>query len=333
MYRIDPTPDATAVTGVMVGSSATMPRIRFLLLATLSSLALVIFSVRLARAQDAPTASVLATATSDGVRAGFSGAVDRMVRARLDSLGVVRVQGSVALDIAEVQLALGCVGETPECLGQAAQQIGVQVLILPNLDRAGDELVLGVARFDAASGSLRRTIRRGAGEDAETQILDAIESLLRELFELPALPEPDTSVVEEDTHDDAHETTPVTPASGPDLVLPGVTIGVGAAALIAGIATGVAFLGEQDAYALAAQTADDVAERASHRRTADDLALATNVLFIGGGVIAAAGVAWLVVELVTAGDASSASREAMVTPLIGPQTLGLSVSGRLPELR
>ena len=300
-------------------------------------------------AQDLPSASVLATATSDGVRTGFAGPVDRIVRARLDALGVVRVHGSVALDIADVQLALGCVGETPECLGQAAQQIGVDILILPNLDRAGGDLVLSIARFDAASGALRRAVRHARGEDAETEILETVEPALRELFDLPP-PEPEQvarAVQTNATGDDAQHASPAgaTPdeeparddadaevvAAGPDLTLPIVSLGVGGAALVAGIVTGVLFATERDAYAVPPQTVQDVADRASHRSNAESLALATDVLLAVGGAVTVAGVAWLALTLFAGGDHAAPEDRVTLTPILGPRVAGLSLRGMLPE--
>jgi hypothetical protein len=289
----------------------------------LFSLALMLASSTVARAQEHPSASLLSTAASPGVGEGLSGAVDRLLRSRIDRLDVVDVQGSVALDVAEVQLALGCVGETAECLSQVAEQIGVEVLILPNLDRVGEEVVLSVGRFDARDGQLRRVVRRARGEQAETEILDAIEGALRELFDLP-IPEEDPVEL-----DELEPPPPVVapPPPGPDLALPAVTLGTGIAVLGAAIVTGILFQGEADAYAMPPASPGEVAEREGHRRSADELALATNVLAITGGAIAAAGAAWLLIELVGGGGGEERAR---VTPLVGRDVAGISISGGMP---
>ena len=283
---------------------------------------LVLAASTVARAQERPSASLLSTAASPGVGEGLSGAVDRLLRSRVDALGVVDVQGSVALDVGEVQLALGCVGETVECLTQVAQQVGVSVLILPNLDRAGEEVVLSLGRFDSRDGRLRRVVRRVRGERAETEILDAIEGALRELFDLP-LPEEDPVAL--DPIEPPRVVTP--PPAGPDLALPAITLGTGVAALGAAIVTGVLFQSEADAYSVRPGSMEDVAERQAHARRADDLALATNVLAITGGVLAAAGAVWLLVELLGAGGGEQRAR---VTPLFGRDVAGIVVSGGMP---
>ena len=287
------------------------------------SLVLVLATSTVAQAQEHPSTSLLSTAASPGVGEGLSGAVDRLLRSRIDRLDVVDVQGSVALDVAEVQLALGCVGETAECLSQVAEQIGVEVLILPNLDRVGEEVVLSVGRFDSRDGQLRRVVRRARGEQAETEILDAIEGALRELFDLP-LPEEDPIEL-----DETEPPPPVVrpPAPGPDLTLPAITLGTGAAVLGAAIVTGVLFQSEADAYSIPPESPGEVREREGHARSANDLALATNVLAITGGAIAAAGAAWLLIELLGGGEGA---QQARVAPLLGRDVAGISVSGGMP---
>lgn len=294
--------------------------------ATLACVLAASFVATPCRAQEAPEASLLTTATAEGVREGFGGAVDRIVRSQLDALDVVNVRGAVALDIEEVQLALGCVGETPECLAQVAEQVGVQVLILPNLDRAGDELVLSVARFDARGGDIRRVVRRAGGDDAETRILDSVDGLLRELFDLP--PPPVDEIAER--RDGTPIETP-SPARGPEVVLPSIVLGAGVLTLASAIIPAVLFQGEADAYAVPPATPEEAAAREANRASAEDLALAANAMFVTGGVIAAAGLVWLVVEIVSAGSGSGESQTALVAPLVGPGLAGLSVSGRIPE--
>ena len=305
----------------------------------LLTLALVSSLAATTSAQDEPpAASLLRTSTAEGVRGGYGGAIDRIVRTRLDSLDVVRIRGSVALDVSEVQLALGCVGETPECLGQVAEQLSVDVLLLPNLDRAGDELILSVAAFRVSSGDLTRVVRRASGDDAETQLLDAVDGLLRELFGLPPV-EPDEAREHGDGHGEQGDTvgdgeiapdlTP--PPAEPAIAGPAIVMGVGAAAMIGGVVTGVLFLDEEEGYREVPQSAADVADRDAHRESAETLALTTNILFIAGGAVAAAGVVWLVVEL--AGGGGSGESETVLAPWVGPQTAGLSLSGSLPEIR
>lgn len=277
-----------------------------------ATLSLFLLALPVSAQEERPAASLLSTAASEGVRDGFSGAVDRMIRAKVDELGVLAMRGAVALDISEVQLALGCVGETPECLGPVAQQLEVQVLLLPNLDRVGDEIVLSVARFDATTGELSRVVRRASGEDAETEILDDVDGLLRELFGLPAPPEEDVAPVRP-------------PSREPQIAGPAIIAAVGAAALIGAIAPAVLFLDEQAAFEEPVVTEMDAEEREMHRANADTLAIAANVLFIAGGVIAGAGLVWLIVEI--AAPSGGAPAETAVVPIVGPNVAGVAAQG------
>lgn len=265
-------------------------------------------------AQDLPAAAVLETEAS-GVAAETAGAVDRMIRARLDGLGVVRTSSGVALDLAEVQLALGCVGETPECLAPVANELSVQLLLIPHLDEADGRLILTIARFDRERGTIDRVVRQTSGERARTELLDAIEGQLRELFGLP----PPT----EAPPDDTPRPRPPPPSSGPSAG-PFVVMGVGVAALAVGIGLGVAALGAQDEYAALPepQSRAEAADAAAVYSRWESLAIGADVLFVVGGVAAAGGLAWLLAEVL-----GSSGGETAVAPLLGPGVAGLSVSG------
>lgn len=264
-------------------------------------------------AQDLPAAAVLETEAS-GVAAETAGAVNRMIRARLDGLGVVRTSSGVALDLAEVQLALGCVGETPECLAPVANELSVQLLLIPHLDEADGRLILTIARFDRERGTIERVVRQTSGERARTELLDAIEGQLRELFGLP----PPTEAPPDDTPQ------PRPPPSSAPSAGPFVVMGVGVAALAVGIGLGVAALGAQDEYAALPepQSRADAADAAAVYARWESLAIGADVLFVVGGVAAAGGLAWLLAEVL-----GSSGGETAVAPLLGPGVAGLSVSG------
>lgn len=250
-------------------------------------------SVQDAHAQDAPAAAVLETQVGQDVESGTGGAVDRLIRAELDGLGVVRTSSGVALDLGEVQLALGCVGETPECLGPVADELSVSLLLIPHLDQSGVEQMLTLALFDRRDGSIRRVVRRA---ESRPELLDAIEGQLRELFGLPAAIEP-----EPDPDPDPDPVVTPPPPAGPDLV-PGVTLMVvGAVALGVGGAMGALHLDAQSEFEAARPTtmaeADAAADALSRSET---FAITADVLFVAGGVLLAGGVAWLLAEVLGA---------------------------------
>lgn len=290
-----------------------------------------------ARAQDsaaAPSGSVLRTSTTGAVDANLAEAIDRLVRARLDAVGAVRITGSTALDLADVQLALGCVGETDACLGAAASEIGVDALVLPSLIHTGDETVLSIGYFRAgASPALRRVVARVRGADPTTETLEAVDGLLRQLFPNARFPQrggPGSR---------AARGTATGPGAGP-----GHATSRGASLSpwpIVVAAVGVASLGTATAFGLASQSAADEYAGASTTTSADvDAALArlddarssalvANVFFVVGALALTAGVAWGAVELATGGSASSERAAARVAPVLGPNMAGVVVAGAL----
>lgn len=266
-------------------------------------------------AQERPTASILQTQRSSGVDEGTGGAFDRMVRQRLDALGVVRVSGSVVLDLEQVQIALGCMGETAQCMAAVTSELGVNVLLVPSLDRTDEQLVASVLLFDARDQSQRRAIRQAS---SQTALLEEVEPMLRELFGLPPI---------EEHHEPgaaADETPQIPPPAGLSVV-PFVLIGVGAAALVGGAISGWLAQSDGDAFARASpRTEAEVNAAYARRAQAETEALAANVLFIAGGAIAAGGLVWLL----AAGNEDGSSPLA-VMPYAGPDGGGLVLAGAL----
>lgn len=267
-----------------------------------------------ASAQERRAAAVLET-EAEGVAAETAGAIDRMIRARLDGLEVVRTSSGVALDLSEVQLALGCVGETPECLGPVANELSVQLLLIPHLDETDGRLMLTIALFDREAGTIQRAVREAAGERARTDLLDAIDGQLRELFGLPPAPEPDP-------HRPGGGGEPVASA-GPSAA-PFIVMGIGVAALAAGIGLGVASLDAESEYeAFDPRTAAEALDADAVYQRWETFAITADVLFAVGGLAAAGGLAWLLVELL----APSGESTTAVAPVLAPGLAGLTVSG------
>lgn len=176
-------------------------------------------------AEELPRAAALAATASSTEVERLAGAVDRVLRANLDKLHVVNTAGTPALALAELQLAVGCVGETPSCLTSVAKQLEVDILVLTALDRAGTETVLTVTKFDSRKeGSLKRTVRRASGEKTDSELLAATDNMLRELFGLPAMPDKPVVIIEPE------------PVERRVLPLPALIVGgVGAVAVVTGI--------------------------------------------------------------------------------------------------
>ncbi len=266
-----------------------------------------------ASAQDHPTATVLATQRT-GVDEGTGAAFDRTVRARLDSLEVVEVQGAVALDLEQIQLALGCMGETAPCLTQVATEMDSQIILVPSLAMAGDTLQATILIFDSRDNTIRRTTREAAGADASSQILGNVEGMLREAFGLPAAaPSGGT---------DDPPGGRVTPPSRSLSPVPFVLIGVGAAALVGGGIAGGLYLADAELYRQPIETAAQRDELDAIRDRGNAEGLAASILLIGGGVLAAGGLIWLL----AAGNDDGSSPLA-VLPMVSPDGGLLTLHG------
>ncbi len=286
-------------------------------------------SVPTTKAQDSeePRAALMRTATElDSVR----GALDRIARSALDELEVANVTGTLALDLEQAQLALGCMSVNAECLGSVAEENGVQLLLAPRLDDTGDERVLTITLFDSRNGSVSQATRRVDTAEGNDAILDSVPGLLRELFGLPALDQEDPALTSGAGDGGTDGGTGDEVGGGDGIVQPPppedgvgaggpILLGVGGAALIGGVVAAVLFSSADDDWKAAAATVNDGAsamDAADLRSQAETRGRAATALLIGGGVLAGAGLVWLLVD-VMGGDDADASGDVSVTPHFG----------------
>ena len=277
---------------------------------------LIAIPVTVSAQTDLPTATVLRSQLT-GIPAGEGAAFDRTLRARLDALGVVRTESAVALDLEETQLAIGCEGETVECLAPIAEAQHTPVLVIPSLAQAGTSVVATVLIFDQRDSSIRRGTRQAPESDASA-LLGGVEGLLREVFGLPALAasEPDSA-----PEDLPLQTTRSTPGLAP---APLVIIGVGAASLVAGAIAGGLSIADASTVASAMPASQSdvntlIDGTLARQRTEATVA---DALLIGGAIIAAAGIAW---ELAAGRD--DGSSPLALAPMLSGTQIGFALSG------
>lgn len=276
----------------------------------LASIAIAL-SPRGVAAQERPTATILTTQLT-GVEPGEGAAFDRTLRARLDALQVVRTEGAVALDLEQIQLALGCMGETTECLSAVATETGTPIIVVPSLAAAGRTVVATVLVYDERDRTMRRGTREVTASDTAA-LLGGVEGLLREVFGLPPVAE--------------HEgdEPPTTPAASHSLsIAPPIVIGIGALALLAGAIVGGLSLADASTFQstrFSTQAEVDAGlDGLLARQRAE--AFAADGLLIGGAVVAVAGLVWMLV----AGNDDGSSPLAL-TPIAGPSDVGLALAG------
>jgi hypothetical protein len=276
-----------------------------------------------------------ATLFSTGGNRAAIGPLDSVVHAALEQLNVVNVSGRPGMDLNGVQLAIDCVGETTQCLRSVANQTSAQILIAPTLQTTPSELVLSVLRFDASDGQMRRVLRRQPGTSLRPETLDAVPSMLRELFELPE-PKPQPTTPPADTTGTEPWKAPLPPiieppqepaASRPMPVGPWLLAGGGALVLGGGAVFGVMMQSTNDEYN-SKRTRDqgDVSDAIDLRDRAKTEAVIANVLFGVGGAMVVAGGIWLVVAL--SQPSHRDDWQTSIVPAIGPGQLGLTLVHR-----
>lgn len=271
---------------------SSMPHVPAACLLALAAGALLVARPR-AHAQDLPTAAVVSAAPTDATLAPFSAAVERVERARLETLGAVRMSGAPALSLADLQLAVGCVGEGEACLRAIAEQLSVDLLFYSTVDRAGATRVAAIHLFDRRG---QRPPSQAERQGAEEDLVEQVEPMLRELLDLPPLTPVEAAASGRAHHDAAPSAVP--PHDPAMWIVSLSSFGVAAAAGVVGAVFGVMELDSAHAWATAPTDSRDAIDAAiAARDRASGQAMAANVAFVVAGVAAAAGATFLVLEL------------------------------------
>jgi hypothetical protein len=278
--------------------------------------------------------------STGGSRASI-GPLDSVIQAALERLGVVNIASRPGMDLNAVQLAIDCVSETQSCLRAVANQTQAQILIAPSLQSTQSELVVSLLRFDVADGQMRRVLRRQPGTSLKPETLDAVPSMLRELFNIPEPTPQPAPVASESTTTEPEGTDSATtllppiieppqePASsGPLPVGPFLLAGAGALVLGGGAVVGAIMLSTQDDYnTLRISNERDVTKANDLKDSAKTQAVIANVMYGVGGAMLVAGGIWLAVALSQPARRDDDWRTAVV-PAVGPGQLGFAIVHR-----
>jgi len=260
---------------------------------------------------------------------GVGHALDRVLRTRLQAHQVLALRATPALGLEDLQLAVGCVAPSADCLSAVATQLEVEAFVFLDVERAGTELVLTLSVFEVG-GELETVTRRLRGRDAEAGALDAVDPMVREAFDLPAaeVAEPGDAVEPEPVRRPPPVETPP-PEPGPDpaaeLALPIALIGGGVLVLGAGLIVGLVAQDTQSRYEQSPVTTEAEVDAAlALNEQAATEALVSNILVPVGGAIAVAGAVVWIIQAVTGGEEEPAA----FVPYVGPTQAGLTVHGR-----
>ncbi len=294
---------------------------------SLTALALalsIIAAPTLASAQQLPTTSIVRTAPPEG-REGLAAALVRVTSARAQALHVARVSGTPALSLRDLQLAVGCVGETEECLRSVTEQLEVDALLVPSIEEVSGEVVASLLYFVRSSGETKRVARRAQGEDAESVLLDGVDGMVRELF---GLPEAEAGLHGGETG--GGHTGAADEGGGFPIPIPAIVVaGVGVAALAVGGVFGGLSMGSQSEFEAASPTLTTDAEADAlidiHDRAARQAIIADVLFGVGGAALITAAVLWLVLG----GDDGEAEPAVAVAPVLGSSYAGIALSGRI----
>ncbi|MGE0791226.1 MAG: hypothetical protein AB7S26_36470 [Sandaracinaceae bacterium] len=303
----------------------------------LAGAVLALGATSVARAQSGPAAAprgVLIEPVVAGDGGAIAASMQRILRTRIEALGVAQLDATPALGLSDLGLAVGCVGRSAQCFDGIAAQLQVEVLVWLELERSGQVVALALRSYTRGEEDIREASRRFEGADADAEALDEIDGLVRQLFGLPP-PSPD-EVAE---GDEAHDAPPARPAprtaerdDGLAIGLPVGLLGAGVLTLGAGFIVGAVSQSSNDEYARVTVTSPADVDRALsiHDRAATEATVA-NVLFVGSGVLLAAGITALIIGL--AMDGGEEEPAVALAPVLGPTTLGLSAFGRFGGAR
>jgi len=244
-------------------------------------------------------AAMLQTAANGAGAESVGSAFDRLARTRFERLAPMPLDAAPPLPLEDLQLAVGCVGESADCLRAVAERVGVQVMVVPSLELSNGTFVASFLLLDTRDDALRRVTRRA---DSENELFERVDPMLRELFDLPP-PEAEEPAVDGNSHAASPEPALLPPASEDDAedapgfpVGPAIVGGGGLAIIAGGLIAGGLAMGAQNAYAEAdtsSRTGVDAAQ--AHLSDAQTDAAIANVLFaVGGAAMIGAVVWWLV---------------------------------------
>lgn len=252
----------------------------------------------LAQGRSGADVRVVVLRETKGVATGVERAVDRaFVRSMADDAGFARLEISpIALD--EIQLAAGCMERSRECLRRIARTLDADVLVVREL-----------AMIDASKASIRITsFESGAAEEPPqiARVLDEgataapreVPRMVRALYRIPEPVRVDALDEPEDGGD-----------RGGVSIVTWTLLASGAALLSAGVLLGIEADRVHDEYARIRISSEEDADRAaSLLDTAEDEAIAANVLLATGGLAAGVGAGLLIHDLLRRDDSPDGAR-------------------------
>lgn len=273
------------------------------------AVSMVLWVMQLSAAAHAQTLrlALFKTASGTSEHAPLAAALDPVLEAEVGRIPQVSIAALPPLDLASLQLALDCVGETPSCLAVAAERSKVEALLAPSLTRSGSTLVVSVLLYDPKRPSPIQVVTRKLPVEASDElVIDAAKSLVLEVFgqapppsapaqqAAPEAPEPTTAPANTAPVEPELQRLPETPTrAAPSLLLP-IALGAAGVGVIAiGLGFGAASNGTESRYAKVrveddadAQHASELLSTARGQATIANVAIALGAAScVAGGVV------------------------------------------------
>jgi hypothetical protein len=278
-----------------------------------------------ALAEDAPARRALLLETAD-----HSDRIVRDLDKRLHDAVVatapVQLVESPHKKLSGLQTGASCHDQSAACLRELTQRAGVDVLIVPSLERGNEDLVLTLRAFDSAGeGKLREVAHWQDGKKPTPETLDSLPELVRGLFQLQPAAQP-VEIIAPPTAarlEGAPAQTSVAASDAQPLRLaPWILIGAGAVVLGAGAISGGLMLSSEHDYKKTtvstreeAREARDVLSRANTEGTVAEVCIAL------GGLAVVAGGGWLLTEW-WLGQHRDAAASTRLAPVLTPREIG-----------
>lgn len=268
------------------------------------------------QAATSATVAVLPVEPTGDADPGLAQSLTAVIRGEAAALGGLDVAAGPALPRRDLQLALGCAGETPTCLGAVASRLSVEILVMPQVHRDGETLILSMGLYRAGrEGPPKIHSVQAAGPQAAAELVSQVTPALRVLFDRPA-PEvpladpkvPDPKIADPDGGDPQQDdpkqadpqqaglTDPGAVAEAPSRPVPtwvGYSVaGLGGALVLGGVITGAMASSAESDYADASVGSEaDIDKALDHLDTARSRARAANWMYgLGAAAIVAGAV-------------------------------------------
>ncbi len=240
--------------------------------------------------------------TSGSTPADLVEAIDAALLRDLAGIAGIAEPVVSPIDLAEIQLSVGCADDGRPCLESIARAAGVGALLVRALSADDQGAVrLELRYFDSGSRDEPRAVSTQVPAEQSGALVDAVPGLVRELFGIPEVAAPAERTEGEPRalgEPEPQFAASSSRAQAGSSVVPWILMGAGAAALTTGVIVGAIASDDFQAWKSRPLRTDADAQQANE--DFDDIearAIGADIAMVGGGVVLGLGVTLLALEL------------------------------------